>query len=280
MITLDALARDSGTFLMVAMDQRESLRGMMDGAPDERLRAFKLAVAQELSPYASGFLIDRLYGYEEVRDRGLVPDSCGLILAADALDDVGGVVSETELDEELDPRGAVALKLLVIWRDDGRRAHRLETARRFVEAAAAHGILAVLEGIVRVPEGADREAAIVEAAAELSSAGPSLYKVEVPLRGQGDPAEITERCRAIDAAVPMPWVVLSNGVALEDFPRAVEAACRGGASGMLAGRAIWSDVVAADDPVPLLRERSVPRLERLAEIVDALGRPWREKEVI
>ena len=59
MITLDALARDSGTFLMVAMDQRESLRGMMDGAPDERLRAFKLAVAQELSPYASGFLIDR-----------------------------------------------------------------------------------------------------------------------------------------------------------------------------------------------------------------------------
>ena len=278
--TLDALARDSGTFLMVAMDQRESLRTMMDGADDERMRRFKLAVARELSPYASGFLIDRLYGYDEVVEQGLVPDSCGLILAADALDDAGGVVQETELDEEIDPRAAVALKLLVIWRDDDRRAHRLEVAKHFVETAAAYGILSVLEGIVRVPEGSDREAAIVEAAEELSSAGPSLYKVEVPLRGKGDPTEIAERCRAIDAVVPMPWVVLSNGVALEDFPRAVEASCRGGASGMLAGRAIWSDVVGADDPAPLLRERSVPRLRQLAEIVDRVGRPWREKAVM
>ena len=58
---------------------------------------------------------------------------------------------------------------------------------------------------------------------------------------------------------------------------AVAAACRGGASGMLAGRALWTSVLAADDPTDLLRERSVPRLHELAAIVDAHGRPWREK---
>ncbi|HZG34256.1 MAG TPA: hypothetical protein VEY87_00265, partial [Gaiellaceae bacterium] len=66
MSTLDALARPSGTFLMVAIDQRESLRTMLrehgHDAADERLVAFKLAVARELGPYASGLLIDDAYG--------------------------------------------------------------------------------------------------------------------------------------------------------------------------------------------------------------------------
>src|SRR5215210_480798 len=105
-ITLDALARDTGTFLMVAMDQRESLRTMLaqhgHDATDERMVRFKLAVARELSPYASGFLIDRHYGFDKIVREGLVPPSCGLILAADALEQPpGGIVQDTDLDEEI-----------------------------------------------------------------------------------------------------------------------------------------------------------------------------------
>ena len=80
----------------------------------------------------------------------------------------------------------------------------------------------------------------------------------------------------IDAALPIPWVVLSQGVEPDDFPGAVEAACRGGASGFLAGRALWTTTLGADDPQALLRTESVPRLQQLAAIVDAHGRPWRE----
>jgi sulfofructosephosphate aldolase len=286
-LTLDALARPSGTFLMVAMDQRESLRTMLaqhhDDADDARMVRFKLAVARELGPYASGFLIDRHYAYEEIVSERLLPASCGLILAADALEQPpGGIVEETELDEEVDAaqavrNGVVALKLLVIWRDDARRAHRVETTRRFVELARSHGLLSVLEPVVRGPEGFDREAAIVEAAAELGAVGCDLYKCEVPTHGAGEPEEITTWSRRIDAAVPCPWVVLSQGVDPARYPLAVEAACRGGASGMLAGRAVWTTTLAADDPTALLRERSVPRLQELARIVDAHGRPWREK---
>ena len=53
-LTLDAIARPSGTFLMVAMDQRESLRTMLaahhDDADKARLTRFKVAVAEELGP--------------------------------------------------------------------------------------------------------------------------------------------------------------------------------------------------------------------------------------
>jgi sulfofructosephosphate aldolase len=273
-VTLDALARPSGTFAMVAMDQRESLRTMLrehghdDG--DERVSRFKSAVARELAPHASGFLIDREH-VDAVAP--LVPH--GLVLAVDRLvQERGGVVEDTSLEElEEPPAGVVALKLLVIWRDDERRRERVELSRAFVEVAERHGLLSVLEPVVRHD---DREWAIVEAARELGATGCSLYKCQVPLEGKGDPAEITRHARAIDAAVPCPWVVLSQGVAADDFPRAVEASCRGGASGFLAGRALWTATLGADDPTELLREVSVPRLRELGAIVDAHGRPWRE----
>jgi sulfofructosephosphate aldolase len=290
LITLDALARDSGTFLMVAMDQRESLRTMLaehgHDSTDERIVQFKLAVTRELSPHASALLVDSEYGWFDwiVAER-LVAQSCGLIMAVDALDQrPGEIVEDTSLDETVDVAGAadagvVALKLLVIRRDDAARARRVEMAHAFSELAREHGLLSVLEPVVRGPEGFDREAAIVEAAAELSVTGCDLYKCQVPLAGKGDPAEITRWAREIDAATVCPWVVLSQGVEPADFPAAVEAACKGGASGMLAGRAVWTATLGADDPTQLLREKSVPRLEELGAIVDAHGRPWREKAV-
>ncbi len=274
MTTLDALARPTGTFAMVAMDQRESLRtmfrehGLDDG--DERVERFKLSVARELAPHASGFLIDRDH---VATVAPLVPR--GLILAVDVLEqERGGAVEDTSLDEEVvPPPGVVALKLLVIWRDDTRRGARVEMAKRFVELAARHGVLSVLEPVVRVPD-AEREDAIVEAARELGAVRPSLYKCQVPLAGRGSTADIVRLAREIDAALPVPWVVLSQGVEPADFPRAVEASCRGGASGMLAGRAVWTPAVAGDDPTASLRAYSVPRLRELAAIVDEHGRRW------
>ncbi len=276
-MSLEKLARDSGRFVMVAMDQRESLRTMLTDhghdATDERMARFKLAVARELAPHASGFLIDRDH-VDAVAP--FVPH--GLILAVDRLvQPPGGIVEDTSLDENVDvPPRVAALKLLVIWRDDERREERVEMSRRFVTLAGDHDLLSVLEPVVRVPE-EQREDAIVEAARELGAVGPSLYKCQVPLAGRGEADEITRRAREIDAALPCPWVVLSQGVDPADFPRAVEASCKGGASGMLAGRAVWTSSLAADDPTELLREHSVPRLHELAAIVDAHGRPWSEK---
>jgi sulfofructosephosphate aldolase len=273
--TLDAIARPSGTFAMVAMDQRESLRTMLrehgHDASDARVARFKEAVARELARYASGFLI------EAEHLKTVAPHvRHGLILAVDVLDQAeDAAVEDTSLDEQPPEHEAVvALKLLVIWRDDDRRSERVELSRRFVALAADRGLLSVLEPVVRHE---DREWAIVEAARELGAVRPSLYKGQVPLQGKGDAGEIARRAREIDAALPVPWVVLSQGVAVDDFPGAVEASCKGGASGFLAGRALWTATLGADDPTELLRERSVPRLQELIAIVDEHGRPWQEK---
>jgi sulfofructosephosphate aldolase len=290
--TLDAIARPGGGLAMIAMDQRESLRHMFDlagaGRPaDSVLEEFKRDVATGLADLASGFLVDRDFGGMGILRDGLLPEGCGFILAADALEQqAGGPVEETSLDEAAldDARadGVDAIKLLVIWRRDERREQRVELAQHFIAAARARGVLSVLEPVVRATpaeEAAgtwDPDAAIREAARELSPLGASLYKVQVPLTGAGDAAAQRAASDELAADITGPWVVLSQGVALDRFAAAVEAACRAGASGFLAGRALWSDVVGAPDVPAALRARSRPRLERLVEIVDAHARPWTE----
>jgi sulfofructosephosphate aldolase len=250
--------RENGTYAMVAMDQRESLRTMFrehgHDDSDERVRMFKTAVARELAPHASGFLIEP----EFLADvRPFVPR--GLIMAVDLLEqERGGIVEDTRLDEidEL-PDGVAALKLLVIWRDDDRRRERIEMCERFVGLAQRHGVLSVLEPVVR------EDHQILSAARELGATEPSLYKAQAPREG-----DVVARCREITEALPVPWVVLSQGVPRDEFPQAVEDACKGGARGFLAGRALWTNTLDADDPTELLRTQSVPRLQELIEIVD------------
>jgi sulfofructosephosphate aldolase len=138
-------------------------------------------------------------------------------------------------------------------------------------------VLSVLEPVVR-PSGEggwDEDAAILDAARDLAPVGPGLYKAQVPRRGKGAPAELRKACEALGSAIGRPWVVLSQGVDRADFLGAVTAACQGGASGFLAGRALWSDVVGRPDVDRVLVEVSVPRLERLVEVVDTYATPWR-----
>jgi sulfofructosephosphate aldolase len=103
----------------------------------------------------------------------------------------------------------------------------------------------------------------VEAARELGATRPSLYKCQAPRKG-----DIVTKCHKVTEVLPVPWVVLSQGVPRDEFPLAVENACRGGARGFLAGRALWTNTLEADDPTELLRTQSVARLEELIAIVD------------
>lgn len=283
----ERISGSSGGLAMVAMDQRESLRTMFEEATRERatdstLADFKLAVSETLAPHATAILLDRLYGMDAMR---AVSPSCGLVLAADKLEQPPGQpVLSTSLDLEVDGElarsvGAAALKLLVIWRPDERPEDRIVLTRSFLDLCEREELLGIVEGVVRPPGTGDdptwdREESILEAARELGALRPDLYKAEIPLHGRGEPREIQTRCQAISNAIPCPWVVLSSGVTSDDFPRAVEAACHGGASGFLAGRGIWMDLVGSGDYRQRLEDVAVPRLERLRDIVQHHARPW------
>lgn len=284
---LAALARPSGGYAMLAVDQREALRAMFaehHGRPvgDRELTAFKVDAVRELSPYASAVLVDRALALDAVLAAGAVAPGCALVVAADAFEsDDRELVAWSRIDEAVDPaqvkaNGAAALKLLVLWRPDEPAAERLALAEEFAGRCRDAGLVSILEPVSRAPR--DRSATwtaedwnhgVLAAARELGGVGADLYKAEVPLHGQGDEAAVRRACAQLNDAVAGEWVVLSSGVPHDDFPRAVQLACAEGASGFLAGRAVWRRTVGADDVPGALRATGVPRLRELGEIVDA-----------
>lgn len=278
--SLSPLSRPSGALAMVAIDQRESLRGMFAEArgggaiDDATLVGFKDAIAETLAPLASAMLFDRLFARSAFQIAGRIAPSCGRIMAADSLIQVPGQpVETTEIDEAVSAEaerkaGAVALKLLVIWKADASRSRNLDIARRFMAMSRKAGLIGIVEAVVRPSEGHSREALILDAARALAAIEPDLYKCEVPFQGKESNAAIAETCAEISATSPCPWVVLSQGVPVEKFANAVEIACQNGAAGFLAGRAIWADTVREPDYAAAIRTRSVARLKDLIAIVD------------
>lgn len=283
---LSTLQRPSGAYAMVAVDQREALRVMFaehqeEPVTDEQLTGFKVAAARTLSPHASAVLVDRQFGLADVVDRQAVAPGCGLIAAADHFEpDYGELVGRSTIDRGIDTQtmeeqGAAALKLLVIYRPDGDPGQRIAQVEEFVDICRQAGLISLIEPVSRPPVVGgdwDWDHGVLAAASELGSLGADLYKAEVPLRGQGDTDEIRRRCARITEAVASPWVVLSSGVPQDVFPSAVELACSEGASGFLAGRAVWASCIGAADTERDLRESAVPRLQRLCDIVDAMVR--------
>ncbi len=280
---LSRLTRPGGGFAMLAVDQREAMRAMFaehqdTPVPDDQLQRFKVLATRVLSPYASAVLVDKQFAFDAVVDERAVAPSCGLIAAADHfIAGNGEHVTDVEIDGTVDPdavreQGAVAMKLLVIHRPDGDPDSRVDMVRRFVRRCHDAGLVSIIEPVAKAPRDDrawDWNACVIEAAQELGSLGADLYKAEVPYKGQGDEGDIRDACARITEAVTSPWVVLSSGVPTELFPRAVELACESGASGFLAGRAVWASVVGSPDLERSLREVSVPRLQRLGAIVDA-----------
>lgn len=286
---LTNLARPSGALAMVAVDQREALRGMFAAhqetpVPDSQLTQFKVDVARELSPFASALLVDQEFGIDAIINQKVLAPSCGLIAAADLLvGPAGGAATDTAVDPDVDPIrmrdiGSVGLKFLVLWRNDESPESRMKLVNEFNQLCEKSGLPSIIEVIVKPPTDSsrsfDREEELVIAAKEASTWNADLYKAEVPFHGEGDLTAITRNAQRITEAVGTPWVVLSNGVKAPFFADAVKACAQGGASGFLAGRAVWADIVGAKDIPAALRQVSIPRLEKLAEVVDQYARPW------
>ncbi|MGG5836183.1 sulfofructosephosphate aldolase [Huaxiibacter chinensis] len=283
--TLKDITRPSGGFSMLAVDQREAMRMMFAAAgvpapvTDRQLTDFKVNAAKILSPYASAILVDQQFCYRQVVEQNAIAKSCAMIVAADAFIPGNGIpVDSVVIDKSVDAQavkrdGGKALKLLVLWRSDEDPAQRLEMVHNFNQLCHANGLLSIIEPVVRPPRRGDvfdREQAIIEAAKELGDSGADLYKVEMPLYGKGTQQDLLKASQTLNEQINMPWVILSSGVDEKLFPRAVSVAMQAGASGFLAGRAVWSSVVGLPDTEMMLRDISVPKLQRLGEIVDEM----------
>lgn len=293
--TLDQIADVNGRFAILAIDQRGTLRKMLDAADrpseDEDLRQFKIDVVSALSPYCSGVLLDVEYGVAAVRTAGALAATVGLLISAERSPGSSwNGEPRVEFDPERGPAwvraaGGVALKFLARWRPDrpvpdagpDLAAEALDAVAAVVAACRQHGMSAVIEPLVVTLPGepafdpARKRLAVVRSAQLLAELGPDLLKLEWP----GD----ADGCREIAEVVgTVPWTLLSAGVEFEEFVDRVGTAMSAGASGFIAGRAIWGEAVGLDRSArqEFFATTATDRLRALSAIVAERGRSWSE----
>jgi len=292
---LDALATDEGTFAVLAMDQRGTLRRMLAEVgraetTDEEIVSFKEDLIAGLAGSPSAFLVDPSFGLPAALRVTDAP-SYGLLLAAEpghrgTHDGEPVVALEPAQDAAwVRDNGGDALKFLTQIRadrpvgDDGRdlTAEALEAMKTLVADCSGTGVPSVIENLVYPLKGAEpltpaeRADAIVEAAVLLDELKPSLLKLEYP----GSP----EACRRLVQRLTVPWAVLSAGVSSAEFADVLRISCdEGGASGFIAGRSVWRETVAMDhdERAVFLADTGRRRLDEYREIITGRARSYRE----
>jgi tagatose-1,6-bisphosphate aldolase len=289
-LDLDRLCDPGGRFAILAMDQRGTLRGLLDQAglrsADEDLSAFKVDVIGALSPHVSGVLTDIEYGVGAVKAAGVLDPRAGLIIASErSPQPTWRNAHHSEYRNEYRPaergpafvaaNGGVALKYLVRWRPDftpGEGEPDLvteayEAVRHVVEDCRAYGMPSIVEPLVTRAT----PATVVRSAEVLAELRPDLLKLEWP----GDAAGCAALTRVCG---PVPWTLLSGGTGYEGFVERVLTALDHGASGYIAGRAFWGEAAGLTGPArtTFLRDVAVSRINGLNAAIAGHGRPWRE----
>lgn len=305
---LRRLADDGGRFKMLAMDQTGPIVNpikeirKLDRAPFADVAAVKRLLAEHLAPKASAVLIDPPLGYAPAI-RHLSPRQ-GLLVATEwATWEVtptgrkscnipgwdAGVIRRA---------GGDGVKVNLWFRSDvgdDVKAHQLAYVRSVKEACRIADIPFVLEFLTYPfpDESAEAFAArrsdlVVSSLADkdiMDPDGVDVFKLEppVPVTDVPDPAgpaaaAVQARFDRVAAGIGRPWVLLSGGATPEDFERLLTYAFRAGASGYLAGRAIWAAPFRRfPDLAAMTAELSrvgPPLMDRLNDMTDRMATPW------
>ena len=308
------MADRNGLFRMVAVDQRPPIKNPIaahhgiDIAPYDDVARVKAELIEALGPTASAMLLDPHYAVP--RGLRLMSPEKGLVLTLEdsVFRENGGGRLSSEIDswsvEKIKRMGADAVKVLAWYRPDASEAVRAEQrdfVRRTGEACERYDIPFLFELLVyplkgdsdqtsdyREMKGKRAEhvlASIEEFAA--SDYGVDLFKLEAPVQGEDVPgpdgegeAEVQALFDEMGRLANRPWVMLSAGAGQDAFLRVLEHAYRAGASGYLAGRAIWLDAFQHYPDWQAMRgglqTNSVPYMERINTLTTEHARPWFE----
>lgn len=283
-----------GHFEILAFDQRGNYRKLLGAASSfETASTIKAQVVSALGRHLSGVLLDYEYGIDSMY---VVAGATGILLC---VEETGYAGDETGRRTTFDPHwnpgkikriGASGAKLLVYYnpsREDIAAEIEAEVSR-VIDECHAMDMAVFLEPLSysvepSIAKGSEafallRPKIVRETVSRLSKLGPDVLKIEFPL----DPKHHTtalqpgKLCEEISGVCTCPWTLLSAGVDFEDYLKQYEIAARSGASGYVAGRAIWKECVTMDDAARrhFLEGAAVDRVSRLNEITAKYARPW------
>jgi tagatose 1,6-diphosphate aldolase len=316
---LRRMATPAGHFTMVALDQRPPIANLIGKkrgiAPADVAFAdmidVKRVLVDVLGPHASAMLFDPNFAFPAGLEK--LPAHTGLVVTLEDhrfKDTAGGRVSHSINDwsvEKIKRAGGDGVKVLAWYRPDAEPdiiAHQQQYVEKIGAECRTFDIPLVLELLVYPFPKSERHTTdyvespekmpelVLDSVREFAKPkyGVDLFKLESPLPGAGLPAhgdgDAASKAQAYfddmgaickDAGIP--WVMLSAGVTPSQFVRVMQYAYAAGASGFLAGRAIWWEALQHFPDLAAfeaqLRAEGSATLKELSALTARAGTGWK-----
>jgi tagatose 1,6-diphosphate aldolase len=298
---LQQISDARGILTVCAIDHRESLKRALNEKDPEAVSYqdmvdFKLDLCQAIAKSASAVLLDPIYGAGQAIASGVLPGHTGLLVSLEKTGYTGESTARiTELladwgVKKIKRLGASAVKLLIYFRVDLEKvaSKQLELVMKVAEQCVEQDIPLLVESVTYPtdeekdsPEMFSRKKPelVIEAARRLTSLPIDVLKSEFPadIDYETDDTKLTTYCQRLSQALRLPWVLLSAGANFERFKKEVEIACKNGASGFMAGRALWQEathISSREDRRSFFRNQTVARLGELTRMADKWATSW------
>ncbi len=301
---LRQLADDSGIMAMCAIDHRGALKRALNSENPEMVSYrdmvdFKLDLCQAVAPFASAILLDPVYGVGPAIAAGVLPGDKGLLVSVEKTGYAGEAHARiTEIlpgwsVKKIKKLGASAVKLLLYFRPDLGEVtlKQLELVSRLADECLEEDIPLLVEPVSYPVAGENggqgefwkkKPELVIETARRLTALPIDVLKTEFPadINHEDDESKLKLYCQELNRESRLPWVLLSAGVDFDFFRRQVKIACEAGASGFLAGRALWQEgagIKARKERMSFFETTAAPRLKDLSELARSYGTPWYAK---
>lgn len=310
---LRRMADPNGRFKMTAVDQRPPIKNPIakhhgtPEAPYDDVAGFKALLVETLQDQSSAMLLDPHYAIPRGLD--LLDPRKGLIVTLE--DSIFEDTADGRLSSEIDDwsvskikrMGGDAVKVLAWYRPDAAESvnrHQQDFTKRIGEACAKYDIPFLFELLVYpLAKDADQTRDYVEmrgkkaddvlrSVEEFAKPGYAIdvFKLESPINANdvpgigGDGWETAQEVfDEMGRLAARPWVMLSAGAGKDAFRNILTHAYKAGASGYLAGRAIWQDAFAHFPDWAAMRSglenESAAYMREINALTDAEAAPWR-----
>ncbi len=312
--SLRRLSDRNGRFKMVAADQRPPIMNLIrekkgvEAPSYEDIAAIKELLTRNLAPGCSAILLDPIWAYSQSISH-VLPGQ-GLLLTVEDHDfeeTPGGRISHEIADwnaAKIKRTGADGVKALAWYRPDAAPevcARQQEFVERIGRACAELDICFLLELLVYplpneqgqtkdyIEHSAKRPELVVESLRTFTDPrfGVDIFKLESPVAAPSVPDPASGEAAAcqlwfdeLGKVATRPWVMLSAGADMTAFRRILTYAYRAGASGYLAGRAIWwsaaqlfPDLSSMDQA---LQADAVDYMAEINRLTDQSALPWQD----
>lgn len=239
---------NNGRFLMLALDHRDSFKKILnpqnsDLVSNEEIILVKKAIIESVSDQFSGILIDPKYGLSAFSrlSRDSAKPYLLSIEKSGYRDESGEKITELEYTvDKLKELGASGIKLLVYF-NPNTNTHliQLETIKKVFQECQIKELPFFLEIVTYHTDNTivEKGNLVLTSLKRILGFGirPDVFKLEFP----GDEKSCDEITSLLGR---IPWILLTRGENFEAFKMQLDTAILHGASGFLAGRALWQEV--------------------------------------